>query len=105
MTQKMNIIELNDWLSKRKKANENDSYSIYECWDNIAKILSQNENDTILYLNHCKKEDLYYISEIFEEIAFNFKSQKIISTFEELNQKYPELDMQADIAIAKAIIK
>lgn len=63
----------------RKKKHGNDDFGIEECWKKITEILSQNEDGTIDYLNNCSKEDLYYRSEVFEDIPRNLKSDKIFS--------------------------
>ncbi len=101
----MDISKLNYWLNKRKNTNDNDSFSIYDCWNNITEILSQNEEDTILYLKNCNKENLYFISEVFDDISKNLKSKNLIYVLEELNQKYPELNMKADIEFAKLYVE
>ena len=46
-------------LEERKKKHVNDDFGIEECWKEITEILSQNEDETINYLNNCSKEDLY----------------------------------------------
>lgn len=101
----MDISRLNYWLNKRKNINDNDSHSLCKCWNNISEILSVNEKDTILYLKSCNKENLFFISEVFDDISYNLKSKNLICVLEELNQKYPELNMEADIICAKSYIE
>lgn len=59
-------------LDKRKKLNLNDDYGIQTSWNEIIEVLSENEENTIRYLENCSKEDLYWISEVFEDIAESY---------------------------------
>ncbi|EGO6013267.1 hypothetical protein HFX87_002588, partial [Enterococcus faecalis] len=56
-------------LKERKGLNINDDYGIEKCWNEMTILLTQNEDETIDYLNECDEENLYYISEIFEDIS------------------------------------
>ena len=40
-------------IEQRKKLNMNDDMGIQKCWEDITDILSENEEDTIAYLNNC----------------------------------------------------
>ena len=57
------------------------------------------------HLGGCSKENLYWISEIFEDISEYFNSDKFIDCIEKLAVKYPELDLEYDIKFAKEIRK
>ncbi|MCP1226635.1 hypothetical protein [Sebaldella sp. S0638] len=91
-------------LEKRKKKHINDDFGIEECWKQITEIFSQDEVETINYLNNCSKEDLYFISEVFEDISENLKSKKIIACLRKLDKKYPDLKMTSDINLAEEYI-
>ncbi|HDR8536067.1 TPA: hypothetical protein QC482_005963, partial [Bacillus cereus] len=49
-------------LNERKKLNLNDDYGIQKSWNEIIEVLSENEGNTIRYLENCSKEELYWIS-------------------------------------------
>lgn len=92
-------------LNKRKKLNINDDDGIQKSWDEIIEVLSEHEEHTIRYLENCNKEDLYWISEVFEDIAENLQSQQLIICLKKLDQKYPDLEMTTDINIAESYIE
>ncbi len=48
------------------------------------------------------RTDLYWISEVFEDISANLKSQKFIDCLRKLDKKFPELEMAHDIDIAES---
>jgi len=99
----MNLNEkMNDILKIRKSLHMNDSHGIYECWDEMVKQLSENEADTLDYLNHCSDNDLYFVSEVFEDVSVNLKSDRFIQCLRKLDVKYPELEMTNDIDIAES---
>ncbi|PEP72048.1 hypothetical protein COM04_26810 [Bacillus wiedmannii] len=59
--------------------NINDDYGIQKSWNKIIEVLSENEENTIKYLERCSEEDLYWISEVFEDIAESIQSKELIN--------------------------
>lgn len=78
-------------LIKRKELNLNDDYGIQNSWDEIIEVLSENEENTISYLENCNKEDLYWISEVFEDLADSLQSKELINCLRKLDEKIPWL--------------
>lgn len=70
----------------------------------MVKILSSNIYETIEYLENCSEEDLYFISEIFEDISEQLKSKEFIDCLRKLDIKFPDLDMTKDIDLAEGHI-
>ncbi|MBC1307833.1 hypothetical protein [Listeria booriae] len=91
-------------LEKRKSLNINDDFGIEKCWNEMTELLSQNEMETINYLEESTEKDLYYISEIFEDVSERFQSEQFINCLRKLDKKFPELDMTQDIDIAQSYI-
>lgn len=85
--------------------NLNDDVGIEKYWNKMTERLTQNEEDTIDYLNECNENDLYYISEIFEDISEILQSERFISCLRNLDKKFPELDMTNDIDIAESYLE
>ncbi|WP_185407301.1 hypothetical protein [Listeria booriae] len=92
-------------LEKRKSLNINDDFGIEKCWNEMTELLSQNEMETINYLEESTEKDLYYISEIFEDVSERFQSEQFINCLRKLDKKFPELDMTQDIDIAESYIE
>ena len=95
---------MNNILAERKEKNINDHYGIQDCWNKIINILSEDTTQTIDYLENCSKEEIYYISEIFEDISEILQSEKFITCLRNLDKKYPDLDMTDDIDLAESYI-
>ncbi|WP_277406222.1 hypothetical protein [Lacrimispora xylanisolvens] len=93
-----------DLLCERVMVDENDPV-INRIWDEMTVLLSQNSNETINFLKDCTEKQLFYISEIIEDISYNLKSQEFINTLYELNAKFPNLQMESDIEIAKEFME
>ncbi|EAC9042670.1 hypothetical protein CAX48_12580 [Listeria monocytogenes] len=79
----------------------NDDYGFEKCWSRMTELLSDDEGTTIRYLENYDAVDLYWISEIFEDISVNLKSQKFIDYLRKLDKKFPELEITQDIYIAE----
>lgn len=97
--------EMETILKKRKSLNINDDFGIEKCWNEMTKLLTQNEDETTDYLNKCNEDDLYYISEIFEDISEKLQSKEFITCLRNLDKKFPKLDMTKDIDIAESYIE
>lgn len=65
----------------------------------------KNEDNTIHYLENSCKDDIYWISEVFEDVSENLQSEFFIQCLRKLDNKFPELEMTSDIDIAKDYIK
>ncbi|MBC2115029.1 hypothetical protein [Listeria booriae] len=92
-------------LEKRKSLNINDDFGIEKSWNEMTELLSQNEMETINYLEESTEKDLYYISEIFEDVSERLQSEQFINCLRKLDKKFPELDMTQDIDIAESYIE
>ena len=91
-------------IEQRKKLNMNDDMGIQKCWEDITRILSESEENTIKYLDNCEKDVLYWISEVLEDISEILQSQEFIKCLRRLDIKFPELDMTNDIDLAEEYI-
>lgn len=92
-------------IIKERIAMHQDDPRIIEKWNELTQIFSQDEKDTIAYLNSCSIDNVKWISEIFEDISEQLQSDKFIDCIEQLNIKFPELDLELDIAYAKEVLK
>lgn len=70
---------------------------INDIWDELTELLSVDICDTIDFLSNCTKEEIYFISEIFEDIYMNSQSEKFIDSLYVLDKKFPELEIKKDI--------
>lgn len=93
--------DMDSVIKIRESKDINDFYGINECWNEIIELLSDNINETIAYLNNCSEKEVYYISEVFEDIAERTKRKEFIECLRLLDKKYPELKLKQDIDIAE----
>lgn len=70
----------------------------------MVDILSVDVQQTVVYLENCTQEELYYISETFEDISEKVQSQTFIECLQKLDKKFPELEMKKDIDLAETYI-
>lgn len=91
-------------IEERKKIHIEDDYGIQECWLKMIDALSENEQQTVIYLENCTKEELYYVSEIFEDISERLQSKIFIECLRKLDKKFPEMKMTKDIDLAETYI-
>lgn len=91
-------------IKKRRKLNLKDDFGIQKCWDEITHLLSNNELETIEFLESCSKEQLFWISEVFEDVAHELQSKEYIKCLRKLDKKYPELKLKEDIDVVESYL-
>jgi len=91
-------------IQERSKLHPDDP-RIQNYWNLLTKMLSENENDTIEFLNECEESELYWLSEIFEDISQNLQSINFVKFLHTLKDKFPNLDLDVDIEYAEKAIK
>lgn len=91
-------------INERKKLHPDDP-RVVEKWNELTQIFIRDEECTIAYLNSCCKENIYWISEVFEDISEQLQSRDFIECIEQLAIKYPDLDLEQDIFYAKKALE
>ena len=81
-----------------------DDPRIEECWKMLTKELVTEEEATIKFISNCDEHDIYWLSEIFEDISAVLQSQEFVQTLRDVQTKYPKLDLQADIMYAEMVL-
>lgn len=64
-------------LGARALLDDNDP-RIEQKWDELINLLSEDENTTLNFLQICNKTEISYLSEVFEEVAYNLQSKSIL---------------------------
>lgn len=96
----MNLIFLKELINRGYKLWENDPQNEIKWEETINKIfleMSKNLDKTIEFINTCSKEELFYISQVFEELSKYFKSQKLIQCVEQNLYRFNDLELQSQI--------
>ncbi|WP_336638395.1 hypothetical protein [Lysinibacillus fusiformis] len=98
----INKKKLNDMVSKLDAMHPNDP-AIESCWPQIVDEFND-EQDTIEYLNNCSEKEIYWISSVFDDLAYKFPSETYVDCIKKLAKKFPEIDMEVEIKIAESYI-
>ena len=93
------------YVEARSKIDSNDSFAIYKKWDELIKLLSKDENETIELLKTSTKEEIEWISEVMEEVAEKLDSNTYIETLKSISKKYPECNLEDTIDISVKYMK
>ena len=75
-------------------------------WNQLAELLSENEQETIEFLDSCNDENVINnISSVFDDISSNFQSEKFIECLKRLEIKFPNLVLHPMIEVAMNVLK
>ncbi|EXG85634.1 hypothetical protein K413DRAFT_2426 [Clostridium sp. ASBs410] len=75
--------------------------SIADIWDELTHLLSVDSENTINYLSGCNEKEIEFLSAVFEDVAYNLKSNRYINELENLKNKIPNLNLDSIISLAK----
>ena len=99
------LYEVKEILEKRKLIDDEGDHENYfekeNCWNLLTDILGKDEDKTIEVINQLDKTEIYYLSEVFDDISEKLQSVRFIDCIEKLATKYPDVDLERDILDAK----
>lgn len=96
----MNVKRLLELVEKNKIIYFEDDGAQKAIWDEMVSILSVNINETIEYLNSASKDEIYYISSVYDDLSEIFQSNELITCME-INAQRTGVDCAVDIEYAK----
>ena len=80
----MNVEKLRKTLKRRVSLDINDDFSLQDCWNSMINILTKNIDETIdFFKTQCSNEEFFWLSEIFEDIAYKSQSKEFITVLNE----------------------
>jgi len=91
-------------IKERIQLHDEDSINIEKCWNKLIDILSQNSVQTISILEQLDEEEILYVSEVFEEIAYNLQSEEYIECLKQLVEKYPNIPISDSVETAESFL-
>ncbi|MGG3889965.1 hypothetical protein [Metabacillus fastidiosus] len=99
----VNIERISRLIKERSELELNDPV-VSKYWDAMTECLSINELETINYLLTCTEEELYWLSEVFDDISYRLQSHKFIECIEILDKRYPNADLSVDVKSARELL-
>jgi len=98
----INEKKLADMVIRMDAMHPNDP-AIESCWQQMVDEFND-EQDTINYLNSCSEKEIYWISSVFDDLAYKFSSKTYVDCIKQLAKKFPKVDMALEIKIAESYI-
>ncbi len=95
--------EITKLLKWRKGVTEEEPLKDY--WRTLTDMITSNEEQGYEIMKEATEDEVYYLSEIFEDISGRLKSEKFITLLNELKVKFPETVKDDDIELARAAMK
>lgn len=89
-------------ITERKALHPNDP-AIEKYWERLTEILSESSSETIELFDICSEEEILYLSEVFEDVAYNLHDELYIECLERLLLKYPNIPIADSIKTAKQL--
>lgn len=90
--------EIEKIIQKRRSLELGDDFELEKQWEIEVQILTEDINKTINYiLKEISDENLYWISEVFEEIIEKTQSKKLLKSFEIRNEKVKDDNYKKEI--------
>ena len=105
----IDVNEIKAIVAERKRiadeTQDNWDYGIEQCHEKILAMITGNLEDGVAFLeNECDPEAIYWVSEVFGEIAAKTQSKEFIAAIHRIYDKMPEdikKSMEIDIQSAE----
>lgn len=96
----MDVKKIKELIQERNEMDPQLDIPASQNQEKLLEIFKINLDESIEFLDSCSSEELYWISELFEELSEFFKSQELIECMER-NAKRTGVDCSMDIKYAK----
>ncbi|MGM9970848.1 MAG: hypothetical protein ACI35W_00365 [Anaeroplasmataceae bacterium] len=96
----MNVDKVKELILERSKMDPQNDILAGQNQEQLFEIFKVNLNECIEFLDSCSAEELYWISELFDDLSEHFKSQELIECMER-NALRTGVDCSIDIEYAK----
>lgn len=101
----MNVGKVKELIQERSKMDPQNDVLAGQNQEQLLEIFKINLTEDIEFLNSCSAEELYWISEIFDDLSEYFQSSELIECMER-NAIRTGVDCSIDIEYAKkAMVK
>lgn len=91
--------KIKELLEIREDAGENDNIAA-ECREAIVRSLGDDEDEIVEYLDSLPDDDLYLMSESFQDIAENLNSDTFCDKLWLIQDNHPDINMADSILAA-----
>ncbi len=96
----MNKIRVTELIAIRQTLHPDDP-KIQDIWSELSSVLSEFLDETLEFLQNCSSDEVYWLSEVFEDVASELKNIEFINCIVALQDKYQSIDIQNDIEFAR----
>ena len=99
----MNVGKVKELIQERSKMDTQNDVLASQNQEQLLEIFKNNLTDSMEFLDSCFAEELYWISEIFDDLSEYFQSSELIECMER-NAIRTGVDCSVDIEYAKKAI-
>lgn len=96
----MNNLRVQELIKVRQTLSPDDP-QVQNIWCELTSILSESLFETLQFLQDCSSDEVYWLSEVFEDVAAELKNIEFINCLISLQDKHQSIDIQNDIDFAK----
>ena len=95
--------QMKELIEKRKLVEPQDGEGTDYYWKLELEVLEVSLETTIEYINTASEDEIYWCSEVWEDLSTFWKSQQLIEAMENCQKRYPNIakKIQVDIDFAK----
>lgn len=94
---------MKELIEKRKLVEPQDGEGTDYYWKLELEVLEVSLETTIEYINTASEDEIYWCSEVWEDLSTFWKSKQLIEAMENCQKRYPNIakKIQVDIDFAK----
>ncbi len=72
-----------------------------DVWNQLTSTIATDEDEAIDIIEILSEEEIYWLSEVFDDISEKLQSEKFVAYLRKLQKKFPDIDLSVDIEFAQ----
>ncbi len=94
-------------VEQKRSIDPNYGEGVQNNWDKMIEVLTFDLKETIAYLDSAPEEEIFFASEVWEDISAFWQSKELLEAMERCKERLPGIakQLELEISFAKKVMK
>lgn len=99
--------QMKELVEQKKAIDPHYNDDVESNWAKMVEVMTANLEWTISYINSASEEEIYFSSEVWDQISEFWRSEELIAAMERAKERFPSIasELEIDISYARTALK
>ena len=99
--------QMKELVEQKKTIDPHYSDDVEKNWSKMIEVMTTNLEWTIFYIDSASEEEIYFSSEVWDQISEYWRSPELIAAMERAKERFPSIasEIEIDLSCARVAIK